>query len=482
MQRGQLFEGFHQVVQTHPNRIALHVNGEEFTFEQLQKEAESLGQHIRASLPNFNGILTLSVDRSLQSALAIFSCLYAGIAFSVLDEDIPEARAEFMLERLGIEPLIWDVRGANLYPNLQRFHLTKEKVEIPNLDEHSLALVLMTSGSTGVPKGVAHTRFSAYRHLNNHLDVPVENARLISITPFAFAGGLINVMRVGSGKSYFNISPNRWSLQSLLEHFRELEPTHLYLPSQFARLIAKVPAINPQINAIEVNVGGDSTTYEVLQGVSKHFSDETTYQHFLAASEGSRPLSFLGVKEDLNKSGAVRMSVHPRTNPSKLVPQSDFEEEIFEVWVGDHVAAGYYNNTEMTEERFIEEDGMRWWKSGDLVKRVGDNEFIHFGRKDDVVKISGYLVSPASISSVLATMPGVQQAVVLPHEIGGRKILVANIEATNPEELTPEMVIAFLQEQLPHYMIPGQIQIMEKLPINSRGKVNRAELSKREQQ
>lgn len=145
--------------------------------------------------------------------------------------------------------------------------------------------------------------------------------------------------------------------------------------------------------------------------------------------------------------------------------------EMGEIWLGgDQVALGYDNDTQKTDEKFIFEKGMRWYKTGDLGRfEPALNAFCFCGRADEQVKISGFRVELQEIDIALNKASDVpSRAVVIEHD--GACVLYAVCETRT---LDSKKILAFLREILPVYMLPCKIFALDSFPLNSNGKVDR---------
>jgi len=151
---------------------------------------------------------------------------------------------------------------------------------------------------------------------------------------------------------------------------------------------------------------------------------------------------------------------------------------------GDLVAMGYWNDTEKTAERF------RPWKalmgltlpetvvwSGDIVRR-DDEGFLYFvGRNDDMIKVSGYRISPLEVEEIAYSYPGVSEAVAfgVAHPVWGQAVVL--VVATSGELIQPDALRRYCQQYLPTYMVPAYIVTLPtSLPRNPNGKIDRKSL------
>ncbi|MFZ9693660.1 MAG: hypothetical protein ACO3BI_03770, partial [Candidatus Nanopelagicales bacterium] len=105
------FEGFYKRVENTPQRIAIYVEGQSITFENLLQEINRLGGQLLATRKKdqLDGILPLYVDRSLRSAISIYAALWASVPFTIIDEETPFSMAQQLLARMQIDHPIWSV-------------------------------------------------------------------------------------------------------------------------------------------------------------------------------------------------------------------------------------------------------------------------------------------------------------------------------------------------------------------------------------
>jgi acyl-coenzyme A synthetase/AMP-(fatty) acid ligase len=149
---------------------------------------------------------------------------------------------------------------------------------------------------------------------------------------------------------------------------------------------------------------------------------------------------------------------------------------------GEGVARGYLNRPELTAQKFIEDPysdrpGARLYKTGDLVRRLGNGAIEYLGRRDQQVKIRGFRIELGEIESRLLSHPQVQACVVLAREdVPGDKRLVAYY--TLREGAAPEIeeLRTHLKGGLPEYMIPSAFVQIESIPLTPNGKLDRKAL------
>jgi aspartate racemase len=153
---------------------------------------------------------------------------------------------------------------------------------------------------------------------------------------------------------------------------------------------------------------------------------------------------------------------------------------------GDGLARGYLNNPDLTREKFVRnpfssDPAARLYRTGDRVCSLADGNLEFLGRFDNQVKILGHRIEPGEIEATLLQHPGVRQTVVIAWtqprgEKQGDKQLVAYVVAANPGGLSTDQLKGYLAKRLPHHMVPAHIVLIDRLPLNRNGKVDRSAL------
>jgi thioesterase domain-containing protein/acyl carrier protein len=146
---------------------------------------------------------------------------------------------------------------------------------------------------------------------------------------------------------------------------------------------------------------------------------------------------------------------------------------------GDGLALGYVNDPELTCRKFVPDPfaapPARVYASGDLVVREASGEVVFLRRLDDQLKIRGFRVEPVEIEAALRAIDGVSGAVVVPWTVEGYPRLVAYVLVDSPG-VEPNAIRAQLRADLPDYLVPSRVVIVQELPLTKSGKLDRANL------
>jgi acyl-CoA synthetase (AMP-forming)/AMP-acid ligase II len=154
---------------------------------------------------------------------------------------------------------------------------------------------------------------------------------------------------------------------------------------------------------------------------------------------------------------------------------------------GSLVTLGYWNDPQLTQQRFkplpkrlkelMREEVGVW--SGDLVKTDAEGFIYFIGRRDHLIKSSGYRISPTEIEEVISEMPAVIESAALgvPDDALGQRVVVAAVVGPEAPVDIAERIRQHCRMQLPAYMVPAEVHVMSHLPRNANGKCDRAALT-----
>jgi acyl carrier protein len=151
-----------------------------------------------------------------------------------------------------------------------------------------------------------------------------------------------------------------------------------------------------------------------------------------------------------------------------------------ELWLGGAgVTSGYVHRPELTAERFGAYKGERVYRTGDRVRRLSDGTLEFLGRTDDQVKVRGYRVELGEVEAALRAHPGVAQGVVVLREeelVAYAVPKQAGYAVSHNDRATSEKLTQWLAAQLPVYMVPSAVVLLEQLPLTANGKIDRTQL------
>lgn len=441
-----------------------------------------LPQQSREVVCGAGPILPIIVDRSVQSVIAVHAAVRAGRAFTPLESSVPAARIDELFSRLEapVYAVVANPDTKALLPPWVRAidvdHLAGSG-DIGNAVEvHPKApgCVVFTSGSTGQPKGVVRSWAAHMEKLDRDSAGPAPTAQ---VRPFSFSAGLGQLIRVAAGDALHIADVRTMAIDDLLAWLQRLEVTTLGIGASLtAALLRSTNGARCLPHVTTVRLGGEPITWDIVPRVRALVSPEAAVLVQFSATEVGEVTRYTIGPDEPGGTGALPIGIAERATRVRLAP-IDGPDSPLEMIIRDPVAMHYLADPELTAERFvIDDDGVRWWRSGDTVRIDERGRLLHRGRVDDMVKINGLRIEPRETEAAMRALPGVSEAVAVvyttPH---GRRLLAGHI-VVDDALLTPSDARRLLRSALPGHLVPAVLMRHHRLPVTDRGKVDVAML------
>ncbi|MGW0811538.1 amino acid adenylation domain-containing protein, partial [Nonomuraea sp. NPDC002799] len=474
-----------------PDAVAVVSGKVRLTYAELMDRAEALAVELGRLGVGRGDAVGLCCDRSADLVVGMLGILRAGGAYVPLDPDYPADRLAFMLDDsdvrlvLGHRHLLAALpAGERLAVPIEEIPETAERLARPAASGDDLAYIIYTSGSTGRPKGVMAphrgvvrlVRDTDYVRLSPQTVIPQLGQASFDAITFEVWGPLLNGGRVVIVPSNIVLSPAK--LASLLR--TEGVTTVFITTALFNATITEQPDAFATVD--QLYFGGEPLNTSKVAGALAT-GGPAELHNIYGPTETTTFATYMPMLVEPSSTGLIGRPISnthawvldPQGRPSPIgVPG--------ELYLGGlGVALGYWNRPELTAERFLPDPfssvpGQRLYRTGDLARRLPDGTLEFLGRNDDQVKIRGFRIELGEIETVLAAHPGVTACLVTAHRPDdGPTQLVAYLQPGDAT-VTTDHIRGHLAEHLPKYMVPAIIIMLDDLPLNPNGKIDRHRL------
>ncbi|MFG3711962.1 amino acid adenylation domain-containing protein [Micromonospora sp. NPDC047730] len=474
-----------------PDAPAVVCGPDTLTYRELDRRANRLAHVLRARGVGPERLVGVLLEQSVDLAATLLGVLRAGGAYLPLDPEQPAARLALMLADARPTVVLTSADLRDLLPadapTACLDEIAVEAAAVPDTAPETgatggnLAYVIYTSGSTGTPKGVAVAHRQALRYLDGVADrfavAPAARYGLLQSMSFDFSVTLFYLALATGGAVH--LLPRRGTGAELAERLRDGHIDYLKItPSHLAALTADAEPAE-LLPARALILGGEASDLERV-GPLADAGPARVFNHY-GPTEATVGVATYEVVADSPRTGPVPIG---RPLPHARVYVLDERMRPVPVGVagelylgGDRLARGYLNRPGLTAERFVPDPygppGARLYRTGDLGRWNADGQLVFLGRRDHQVKIRGYRVELGEIEATLRNCPGVRQAAVLLRD----DRLVAYLEPTpgagGPD---PARLRRRLADRLPEHMVPTRWMVLDRLPLQEHGKVDRRAL------
>jgi acyl-CoA ligase (AMP-forming) (exosortase A-associated) len=477
-----------------PNKEAIVHGNRRMTYAETWRAVTSLAGLFRAEGLEHGDRLGVFLNPSIPQALSIFAASAADAVFVPIHHSLFPEQVAHILSDCGATGLITTkARLAGLSEVMRRIPSLRVLLAVdldapfpldgPALKEKchgtDLAAILYTSGSTGRPKGVmlSHAQIVAGAEIvSSYLGI-TRNDRILAALPFSFDAGLNQIMTafqqaativllnftfareivdalVSESITGLGGVPTLWTLlahPSSTLHRKQL--THL-------RYITNTGGVMPQTVLASLRKALPGTSIFLMYGFTEAF--RSTY---LSPEDLGRRPSSIG-------KAIPHTEIQILNEDGKPCAPGEIGELVHR---GPTVALGYWGKPELTNEVFRPHpSGEKVCYSGDLVKSDDEGFIYYVGRRDALIKSSGFRISPTEIEEILCRNASVRSAAVIgiPDELLGHRIKAFVVRNDSDDRCVAEALISFCAERLPRYMVPQTIEFLDDLPTTANGKVD----------
>ncbi|WP_347556843.1 non-ribosomal peptide synthase/polyketide synthase [Robbsia sp. KACC 23696] len=485
-----------------PDAIAIVYGDARLTYGELEQRANRLAHRLVARGVGPEVRVGIAVARSIEMVVGLLAILKAGGAYVPLDPDYPSERLAYMIEDSGIALTLTQraVRATlgladAAVIELDALDLSAESSAAPDVrvDDDHLAYVIYTSGSTGRPKGVGlpHRAFSRHVHVSVGLFDLNERDRVLQFSTLNFDGFVEQLFpALTIGARVVLRGPALWDSATFREQLVSHGITVADVTTAYWQLLTQDldSGTLPDLGGLRrLHAGGEAMSPQTLhlwhRVAPVGITLANTYGPTEAAVTASAYLC------DTDAARHTRLSTVPIGRPlggrTLAVMDADLRLAPYgatgELCIGGALLArGYLNRPGLTAERFVPDPsdahGGRLYRTGDLARWNAQGELVYVGRIDHQLKVRGFRVELGEIEAQLLAQPDVREAIAMGASHAGTTRVVAYVSAQAGRALDAADLRSALARSLPDYMVPAAIMVLDALPLNPNGKVDRKAL------
>lgn len=491
---------FLDTAQRYPKNIALidSLTGEKYNYSKLRSLSMIVANNILKYVKVKQSPIAISLEKGAFQIISVLGVLLSGNYYVPIGIDQPLERRKSIQDKIGINYIIsrnryymkW--KDNSIIFDIEKLMVGEKVQELPYISPEDTAYIIMTSGSTGEPKGVEIAHYSALntiQDINKKFNINSSD-RILSLSALDFDLSVYDIFSVlHQGGAVVTIpSEENKNAAYWLEKVEEYKITIWNsVPILFDMFVVTALALEKHNLPLRlVLLSGDWINLDTPKQAIK-ISENCRVVSLGGATEGSIWSNYYEVKLPIPKGwksipyGKALENQEYRIVDSKGRDCPDYVNG--ELWIGGYgVAKGYKGDLLLTKEKFKNINGIRWYKTGDMGRFWNDGNIEFLGRRDSQVKIRGHRIEIGEIEVAINNISFIKDSVVVvPERSFRKKYLAAFIIVKDKkinEVLIKDKIINILNDKIPHYMIPMTYYILNEFPLNKNGKVDRKELCK----
>lgn len=483
-------------VRTHGDKVAVNDGKTSVTFEELNNTALSLSYKINQLL---NGKMHTPVmvylPKSCASITAFMGILYSGNFYTPTDVTFPYAKVKSITDILepslyvsdtkNTEKLVQNGVSRDMIVNIEELDAEKQLDLSDSLIDTDIVYTLFTSGSTGVPKGVAVSN----RSIIDYIEWAIETFDISSKetignqAPFYFDNSTLDIyLAMFTGASLYIIPKMNFSFPvKLIEYVNNNNINMIFwVPSVFisvanADILSRVPCTSLK----KILFAGEVMPNKQLNYWRKYIPD-AVYANLYGPTEITVDCTYYIVDREFSDDEPLPIGIPCRNSGvfildenNRLITEPDIMGEL--CVRGTSLAMGYWNNPEKTSEVFVQNPlnphfPETIYRTGDIVYYNSRGEIMFSGRKDFQIKHLGHRIELGEIENAASGIEALKNVCSVYNTEKQQIVLFYQGDA---EEKT---VLDYLNKHLPNYMVPSLIKKIPAFPYNDNGKIDRKKL------
>ena len=444
-------------------------DGKKISYDDLNTRVQKLSDFLLINNVTRGCAVGLDVVSTCDFLVSVLAIWKLEAVVCSVDYRYPESRKEFIYENAKVVGVL-SSESDQLTFNQLRSDFTIYDLEA--------AFILHTSGSTGEPKGVIQTHdclinlieWNAKNFQLNHNEI------LLQLSSFGFDASFHEILlSLKLGGTLIEIPIlDRLDIHEIRSRILMHNVSLAWIPARLLNAVLDIDrgffdqclSLKRIVTTGEALLIGEQLRQLLIEkGVLLLNFYGPTETHVVTSLEVGR--NEYGVKPPI---GSVLPNCCIQLKQNEF--QRSFKGASGEIWVsGNHLAIGYLNSNELTDEKFIIENKVRWYRTGDWAYRDASGYFVFMGRQDDQVKIRGFRVEPIEVEKSILEITGVNQCCILVQKEPTTYLIAALVVDDFEKDYR-----SVIKKTLPDYMVPEQLVLLDEIPLNTNGKVDKSKI------
>lgn len=491
-----ILEYLENTVKTYSNKTAFANETDEITFGRIYENARKIGSYLYRN-GHYKEPVVVFMKKHPDTITAFQGVIYAGCTYVPLDEEMPKHRIRLIFESLKPKAVICDDSTFDIVSSMTECRLYRyNDMTAQNEDTEALLYIrsraididpiyiVFTSGSTGVPKGVA----ACHRCVIDYIEALSGVLQVSDSTIFANQTPLYvdaclkeiyTVLKYGASaylvpKEYFMFP---LKLVDFLNKYR-INTICWVVPA--LTIISSLGAFETEVPKYLKTIAFGSEVFPISQfNLWRKYVPDARYINLYGPTEATGMSCYYEVNREFSADEAIPIG-KPFINKEILLLKDDNTlsgtGEEGEICIrGTSLTLGYYGDFQKTNEAFVQNPLNPYYpeliyRTGDIGRYNKDGDLMFISRKDHQIKHMGHRIELGEIDMVCSQLEGINSSCTIFEEKKKKLILYYSGKA---EVIT---IIAYLKEKLPRYMVPSEVIPIKSLPLTLNGKINRLEL------
>ena len=486
------------------DRPAIIYRGKTITFKELWTFSEAVAFFHKKKLKTKAPIIIYG-NKDIEITIAMVAALKSGRPYICVDTTFPKERvnkiakitnAELMYnfsnihfdENEGFFDEHTEIKTRKDFSEIisrYKYETIKEDCWVKNSD---ICYILFTSGSTGEPKGVNITKYNLLNFIEAFKEFFDINGQGVALNQVSYSfdiSGIQFYYYLASGNTLFNIDSAMIENTSELFHYLGISSINSWVSTpSFMEMCAVYDEFNFNLlpNLSKIVLAGEVLTKKLVNKLNKKFPNAKIINGYgpseitILTSACEITTKMLNDPDNLPIGRVIKEATYWIEEQGNSLIGNEGELIV----VSDSVCKGYYKQPELTKACFFDYDGKRGYRTKDIVYKKGDMLYFK-GRTDFQIKLNGYRIELEDIENNINKIDIVYKSVVVPiyqdEKISYIHAFISLIDCIAKGSLETKIYIkGELKKKIPNYMVPRKITIIDKLPINNNGKIDRKKI------